>query len=426
MKTKFALLLPLCFATVAAADWPAFLGGASRSDAVSFSPPTTWSATKGVRWQVPLVGHGQSSPIVIGDHVYVTAIDGPMKERNLVSCFDLGSGQQRWQHVSESSLQVKNDVYTSRAAPTPVADAGGVYAFFESGNLIAFDPEGQVRWSRDLLKDYGKYEGRFGLGGSLAQTEDRIFVLADNEGPAYVLALDKVTGETIWKTDRESRTAWSSPMIVPVDGKPQLVVSATGTIDGYAVDSGEQLWSFDEVGGNTVATPIVVGDSQFLIGASPGRNGESSEGSRRSNGLYEINAVDGKFSLTQVWRNEKANSSFGSPVAHSGHAYYANRAGVVYCLDLQTGEAKFTARLADSNWATPIGIGKHVYFFGRGGETTVLEIGPTENIVATNKLWKPEGDGGPGGFNGEIQYGVAAIPDGFIIRTGTKLFRIGE
>ena len=426
MKTKLALLISLLFAPYAVADWPAFLGGAMRSESASFTPPTQWSAEKGVRWQSPLVGHGQSSPVVVGDNVYVTAIDGPMKERNLVSCFDLQSGKQRWQDVSPSSLQVKNDVYTSRAAPTPVADAAGVYAFFESGNLIALDPAGKVRWSRDLLKDYGQYEGRFGLGGSLAQTDDRVFVLADNEGPAYILALNKSTGETLWKTDRTSRTAWSSPVIVPVNGKPQLVVSAAGSIDGYSTETGERLWSFDDVGGNTVASPFFIKDATFLIGASPGRNGESSEGSRRSNGLVTIAFADGKYQPSMAWRNEKANSSFGSPIAHAGHAYYANRAGVVYCLDLANGETKYTARLADSNWATPIGIGDHVYFFGKGGETTVLKTGPTKEVVATNQLWKPAGDGGPGGFAGEIQYGVAALPDGFLVRTGTRLFRIGS
>ena len=226
MHRTLVVILSLCIASTTFADWPAFLGGTARSQSTNFTPPTTWSPQTGIQWQAPLVGHGQSSPIVIGDSIYITAIDGSMKERNLVSRFDLATGQQRWQHVSSSSLQVKNDVYTSRAAPTPVADASGVYAFFESGNLIALDTKGQVRWSRDLLKDYGQYEGRFGLGGSLAQIQDRIFVLADNEGPAYVMALDKSSGETLWKTDRTSRTAWSSPMIVSVGNTEQLVVSA--------------------------------------------------------------------------------------------------------------------------------------------------------------------------------------------------------
>jgi outer membrane protein assembly factor BamB len=419
------LAIALIFGTSPAlADWPAFLGGSARSQAAAFNPPIEWSASNGIAWQSKLPGHGQSSPVVKRDRVYLTAVNGPMKETNLVLCFDLKTGEELWRHESASSLQVKNDVYTSRAAPTPVADDSGVFAFFESGNLIAFDPAGEVRWKRDLISDYGKYEGRFGIGGSLAQTGDRVFVLADNEGPAYLLAVDKASGETIWKTDRSSRTAWSSPIMIEVEGEPQIVVSAAGTVDGYSPETGKQLWSVDDVGGNTVASPLPVGDGQFLIGASPGRNGESAEGARRSNLLMKISKSGDGYQPEVIWRNEKATSSFGSPIAYRGHAYYTNRAGVVYCIDLETGETVYTERIAESNWATPIGAGEHVFFFGKGGETTVMKAGPEPVEVARNLLWKPAGDGGPGGFAGEIQYGIAALPDGFLVRTGSRLFRI--
>ncbi len=408
------------------ADWPAFLGGGQAEAASDFKVPLKWSDSDNVTWQTPLTGHGQSSPIVVGDAVYLTSVDGPMKETNLVSCYDLATGKKRWEHQSASSLQVKNDAYTCRAAPTPVADEAGVYAFFESGNLLAFDPQGKVRWQRDLLQEYGKYEGRFGIGGSLAQVGDRVFVLADNEGSAYLAAVNKDTGETIWKTDRDPRTAWTSPIIIPVDGSPQIVISAAGSIDGYSPESGKRLWTYTDVGGNTVASPAVVGDGAFLIGASPGRNGESTEGARKSNMLMRIRKVGDGFQPEVVWQNEKVTSSFGSPIAYRGHAYYTNRAGVVYCLDLATGETVYNARMAESNWATPIGIGDHVFFFGKGGFTTVMKAGSEEDVVAKNALWKSSGEGGSGGFAGEIQYGVAALPNGFIVRTGERLFRIGK
>lgn len=420
------VLVSLCLVPSSHADWPAFLGGRERNASETFEPPTQWSDTQGVSWQTPLNGHGQSSPVIVGNNVYVTAIDGPMKEENLVTCLDLQTGKPHWQKEFPSSLHVKNDVFTSRAAPTPVADDSGVFAFFESGNLIALDPSGKVRWQRDLIADYGEFDGRFGLGGSLAQLEDRVIVLADNEGPAYITALNKETGETIWKTDRTSRTAWSSPMMVSVDGNPQIVVSSAGSIDGYSPETGKQLWSYTEVGGNTVASPSPAGDDAFLVGASPGRNGEASEGARRSNLLMKIVTTDDGFKPEVVWVNEKVTSSFGSPIAYKGHAYYTNRAGVVYCLDLATGETVYNSRLAESNWATPIGVGDHIFFFGKGGVTTVLKTGSEKQQVVENKLWTGGGDGGPGGFGGEIQYGIAALPDGFIIRTGSRLFRVGR
>ena len=407
------------------ADWPAFLGGQNR-DSVAYSLPEAWSPDAGITWQTALPGHGQSSPIVVGSRIYLTAVDGPMKERNIVAAYDLASGKQLWQHNSPSDIQVKNDVYTSRAAPTSVGDAEGVYAFFESGNLIALSNDGAVRWERSLVTDYGKYVGRFGLGGSLAQLKDQIFVLADNDGPSYLLAIDKSTGKTIWKTDRSSRIAWSSPMIIPVDGDPQIVVSSSGSVDGYDPTTGKRLWTFEDVGGNTVSSPTFVQDGQFLVGASPGRNGENAAGAKQSNLLMKVVRDGDQFKPQVVWRNAQATSSFGSPIAYKGHAYYTNRAGVLYCIDLENGKTAYTARIAESNWATPIGIKDRVYFFGKSGKTTVVAAGPEEKVLAENVLYKSKGGGGPGGFGGEIQYGVALSDQGAVVRTGSNLYLIGS
>ena len=406
-------------------DWPAFLGGASRNQPAE-AVPISWDQERGVAWKTPLTGYGQSSPVVVGNNIYLTAIDGPNKETNLVHCIDLATGEIRWSHQLASSLLVKNDPYTSRAAPTAVADADGVIAFFESGDIVALSPDGKVRWERKLIADYGKYEGRFGLGGSLAQTQDRVFVLADNEGPAYLLALQKSSGKTVWKQDRSSRTAWSSPMMLSVAGELQLVVSATGTVDGYDPTTGDLLWSLDDVGGNTVASPLSFGEGCFLVGASPGRNGENSEGAKRSNMAVKITKQGSNYVPEVLWRNDKATSSFASPIVHQGRAYYVNDVGVLFCLSAETGDTLFSKRLEESNWATPVGIGDKVYFFGRGGKTTVLEAADEYRELTTNQLWTlPAGaGGGRGNFDAEIQYGVAIANQALLIRTGENLYCI--
>ena len=427
-RLSLILSIAMFHTFVVHADWPEFLGGSAREEAVAFDPPLEWSPDQSIAWTATLPGHGQSSPVLVGNRIYITAVDGPMKETNIVGCYDLETGKEQWQQRFASSLQAKNDFYTSRAAPTAVADTTGVIVFFESGNLISLDTNGEVQWQRDLIADYGRYEGRFGLGGSLTQHGDKIFVLADNEGPAYLAAFDKKTGETVWKTDRESRTAWSSPMMVMVDGKPQIVVSASGTVDGYDSETGKALWSSDEVGGNTVASPIPVGEGKFLIGASPGRGGENTEGAKQSNLMMQVKKADSGDTPEVIWRNTQATSSFGSPIMHDGYAYYTNRAGVVYCIDGMTGETAYTSRLAESNWATPIGIKNRIYVFGKDGTTTVLQAGPEKKVLAENRLWVSAANGGNGdrgGFGGEIQYGVAPTPHGFVIRTGTRLFLVG-
>lgn len=406
------------------ADWPSFLGGIER-ERQSVELPKTWSSTEGLAWKNGLQGHGQSSPVVVGETIYLTAIDGPQKERNMVFAYNSETGEKLWEYVFANSIQVKNDPYTSRAAPTPAADASGVIAFFESGDIVALTPEGVVRWERKLIEDYGKYEGRFGLGASLAQLEDRVFVLADNDGPSYMLAMSKETGETLWKTDRTSRTSWSSPMILTVDGKPQVVASSAGTLDGYDPADGSLLWTMDDVGGNTVASPIAFADGCFLVGASPGRNGENSDGASRSNMAVRIAKEGNQYTSTVLWRNEEATSSFGSPIVYENRAYYVNRAGGMFCIDVNDGKLLYKARIKESTWATPLGASGRIYFFGQTGTTTVIKSGDEHEELAANRLWEPSVDGGgPGGFNAEIQYGVALCSRGLIVRTGENLYMI--
>lgn len=413
----------------AAADWPAFLGWPDRDQAMSHHPPLTWSAENSIGWKTSLPGHGQSSPVIVGDAIYVTAVEGPLKEKNLVLRFDLGTGEKVWQRDFTSSLQVKNEYLTSRAAPTPLADQDGVIAFFESGNLVALDGEGETRWERDFVADYGKYQGRFGLGGSPAQNAGMVFVLADDEAVGYLLAVNKNTGETAWKTDREPRTSWSSPILMNLHGTEQVVVSSSGSVDGYDAATGKLLWTFGQVGGNTVASPYPAGENSFLIGASPGRNGEASEGAKQSNLLMKINQTDDGFEPEVVWRNEQATSSFGSPIAYRGVAYYTNRSGVLYAMDLLTGDSLYTERVGHSNWATPIGIGDRIYIFGKSGEGTVIAASRDYEVLAENRLWDAPAEssargGPPGAGGGEILYGFAATPNGFIIRTGSELVAI--
>ena len=306
----FAALAVVAIATLpsqtANADWPAFLGGKSRSAAEDFSPPLKWAPDEGIGWQSELAGHGQSSPVIVGDRIYLTAVEGPMKNNNLVSCHNLSTGELLWKKSFPSSLLVANNVYTSRAAPSPSADASGVFAFFESGNLVALAPDGEVRWERDLIKDYGKFVGRFGLGGSIAQLDDQIFIVADNDGPSYIAGFDKKTGKTTWKTDRASRISWSSPMMVKIGGQDQIVISSSGSVDGYDPADGKLLWSYDDVGGNTVPSTIDAGQGTFLVGASPGRNGEASEGAKESNRLMKIVSSDAGFSPKIVWKSTDA------------------------------------------------------------------------------------------------------------------------
>ena len=412
-------------------SWPGFLGAGAPPIAAE-SIPLEWGPDRNIAWQVPLPGEGQSSPVIWNGHVYVTSVEGAMKDTNHLLAYDLASGRQIWNCSRPTSTKVKKTLYVSRAAPTPVVDGDGVYAFFESGDLIAVDHDGKTRWTRSLVKDFGPFENKFCIGSSLAQTSGSIFVLADHEGPSYVMAIDKKDGADLWKTARESRVSWSSPTIISADGQPQLVVSSSGSVDGYDLQTGKLLWSLADIGGNTITTPVPYDNGKFLVGASPGERGQYATIAPQSNLAAQIVVKDGRPGIEKLWTAEKALASFASPIVYQGLAYWVNQVGVVFCFDAQTGEPKYNGRLQQSCWATPVGVGDRIYFFGKDGSTTVVAAGSEFKKLAANQLWCAEdikvesNEQGAEMFGGRIQYGVAIADGNLVIRTGSILYCVRE
>jgi outer membrane protein assembly factor BamB len=442
MLTTLILCAALAADPVAAdsvPQWPAFLGvGASEVDPETI--PIEWSPEKNIAWQAEIPGHGQSSPVIRGDQVFVTSVEGPNKETLHVVCYSLADGKPLWDAKHASTAPQKNSLYISRAAPTPVVDDGRIYAYFESGDVVALDFDGKEVWSRSLAKEYGEPKNEFGLAASPLLTEDAVVILIDDLGPSYLVALDRATGEPKWRTERTSRSSWSSPMLVPIAGEKHIVVSSAGSVDGYDPKTGEQLWSVaGTIGGNTSSSPKPIGQGQFLVGASVGREAENAEGARQSNGVVQIAKGNDGWTANFLWRTEDAQPTFASPMVYDGYAYWINRVGAVYCYDVSTGKEQYVERLAESSWATPLGIGDRVYFFGKNVVTTVIKAGPEFEKLAENRLWPedappkddslaeseetdPQRQAGAATFAGTTQYGVAAVDGSLLIRTGTMLY----
>ena len=419
-------------------SWPAFLGQGAPESIAADTLPLAWSPESNIAWTTGLPGYGQSSPVVWQDRVYVTSVDGPNKERYFVTALSLASGEVLWSRQIDSSDPVENSLFVSRAAPTPVVDNLGIYAFFESGDLIAFDHTGQEFWHRSLSKEYGRFQNEFGLGASPMQDTDRLFLLLDHEGPSYLICIGKPHGRTIWKTDRPSRRSWSSPAWFTVGNRRHLVCSSAGTVDGYDPTDGEVLWSFADVGGNTLTTPLSHANGICLVSASPGRRGENALEARRSNLILQVNENDGSFHVQPLWNTEKATVGFASPIVHQGCAYWINSVGAMFCFDALTGRQHYAERLRQSCWATPLAIQDRIYCFGKDGLTTILKPGPAFRVLAENQLWDLEAvvsDAAPIAeekteerrraakrFTGPIQYGVAAVNGSLLVRTGSRIY----
>jgi len=423
-------------------NWAAFHNGGNTSiSAANF--PLRWSPEGGLGWAASLPGYGQSAPVVWRDRVYVTAVEGDNRERCFALAIDARTGRSLWTKTFASTVTMKNSYMVSRAAPTPLVDANGVYVLFGGGDLHALSHRGRPLWHCSLFDKERAFQNSHGYGSSPAQTDAAVIVLVDHRGPSYLAAISKATGKLLWKTQRESRSSWTSPHVTRVGSHTQIVVSSGGTVDGYDADTGEQLWSLEGISGNLIPSATVQGVHVF-VGASISRNGNSRLAAK-SNCCLQITPGEAP-GYKLLWRAEKAVCDYASPLVHRGYTYYINKVGVLYCLDATTGRQCYAERIGNPCWAQPIAAGEHVYFFGKKGTTTVVRAGPTFETLATNRLWtkgsaplpdrsyeyEPESASDPrprqpgSEYLDPIVYGVAAVDGAFYVRLGTHLFCIRD
>ena len=351
-----------------------------------------------LEWQITTEGYGQSSPVIINDKVFITAIAGDMQETNVIQCLELKSGKVLWTHKFKSSQQIKTSRMVSKGAPTPVVDQDAVYAFYESGDLVAFTHDGKEIWKRSLSKDYGKIGGTHGLGSSPAQSKDAIIILVDQGGPGYLMSIDKKTGKNNWKIERQEHVSWSSPIVQYEKGIGRILISSTGSVSVHDLKTGKVIWEFNGFKRNTVGSPTVFKDLIYIT--SPEKDWNVAV----KCGANDANAI--------AWRADISSSSFASPVIQDNRVFYVGRTGMISCLNADSGKIIWKHQLKASCWATPLVTQDKIYFFNKSGETTVLKADSNEaEILATNKL----------DIEGTL-YGFAAIEEYIVIRSGTQLF----
>ena len=428
------LLSGLWIGPVQAEPWSVFQNAGRVSVANSSQTDQTaepnWSEPT-VRWNIPLNGYGQSSPILWNGQIYVTTVTGPNKETCLLTAYRSRDGEQLWQREWSNPQPQESNNYVSRAAPSPVADEAGVVCFFEGGLLAACTHAGEIRWERNLVEEYGPVAERHGLSASLEQDAKRVFVWVERANEPYVLAVEKSNGKNQWKSPGLGVTSWASPRLIPAGEQTHLVLSGIGRLTGLDPESGQQLWTFTDIVGNSTPTPMPAGDGQFLIGATVGREGGDAGRAAQSNGLIRISRTEqGDWQAGYVWQAQRATSSFGSPVVCQQMAYYVNRSGVVYGLQLDTGKELFAERLAGSSWATPLVLEETVLFFSKEGTLNAVAAGETFEPRGQYTFWadQPQGaertapEGNPAAATPPaVLYAVAWDGQQLYVRSGNQL-----
>lgn len=394
-----AFLAVLCSpAGLALADWREFRGDGSSLPGGDEGLPLEWSDGTNLSWNSAIPGYGQSSPVIFDQQVFVTGVEGARKEALMLSAFDLSDGKDLWTYRAAPAQSIQDSDMISKAAPTPIADSDGVYAFFETGNLVALGHRGQLRWERRLTEEFGEFGGRHGIGSSLRFCQSGVMVLVAHDGPSYLICVDPGTGKTVWKTDRRRRVSWTTPAIATHDGRELALVSSGDRVEGYDTRDGAWLWSISGFERAFVPSPTPIPGGAIIGSSQKGWTSAIRFGTTAGS-TPEI-----------AWRATEASSSFNSPLVHRSRVYMVNRVGVAFCLDLKTGQEVWRHRLKGPCWASTIGIGDSVYFFGADGVVEVFRAADMPVKIAENRLSAQS-----------RLYGVAVQNGRLVLRFGRRL-----
>ena len=307
---------------LALADWKEFRGNGSSLISSQERLPLEWSDQNNLSWNTTTPGYGQSSPVIFDQYVFVTSVEGARKETLILSAFDLSDGRELWTHRAAPAQSIQDSDMISKAAPTPAADSAGVYAFFETGNLVALDHQGRLQWERRLTDEFGAFGGRHGIGSSLRLCQAGVMALVAHDGPSYLICVDRRTGKTVWKTDRRKNVSWTTPALLTHDGRELALVSSGNRVDAYDTRDGSPLWTLSGFERAFVASPTPIPGGAIIGSSQKGWTSAIRFGSGASS-TPEI-----------VWRASEAASYFNSPLAHRSRVYMVNKAGVAFCLDL--------------------------------------------------------------------------------------------
>ncbi len=420
-----ALGAALADSDVAERHWPQWRGPRGDGVAPQGDPPTTWSETANVRYKVEIPGRGHASPVVWNDRIYLlTAIDAEppaakapaagappageaasaasasappasgapsFRERGVapdhdlrfvVLALDRATGKTVWERTVVR-VRPHEGTHTDGtwASASAITDGERVWAFFGSRGIYCLrSSDGEPLWQRDLGDM--KTRNGFGEGASPVLAGDTLVVNWDHEGESFIVALDAKTGVERWRAVRDEPTSWSTPHVVEVGGRRQVVVNATGKVRSYDLATGKVVWEVGGMTANAIPTPVSANGLLFVTSGF------------RGNALKAIRLAGARGDLTGtpavVWSHDRDTPYVPSPLLYDGVLYFLkHNTGLLSALDATTGKVHYgPARLEgiEGVYASPVGAAGRVYVAGRNGATAVLAVGPELKVLAVNRL----------------------------------------
>ena len=411
----FAVAFCLSAITLHAGDWTGFRGPTGQGLAGEKNLPVEWDADKNVVWKTPIPGLGWSSPIILGGRIYVTTavsakgIRDPEQSLRAL-CISEQTGEVLWDKeiFAQKSVDGKTDrVHSknSQASPTPVTDGRHIYVHFGTRGTAALTLDGDIVWKNQELK----YAPVHGNGGSPILAGDLLVMSCDGGDVDFIAALNRQTGQIVWKTDRTitdipKKFAFGTPLLIEVNGQQQIISQASGFVYSYSLD-GEMIWKVNYGGGYSVIPRPVFAHGLVYVSSSYDRPV-----------FYAIDpSGKGDVTTTHVrWTLNRNAPHTPSPLVVGDEVYVVSDRGIATCCDARTGRVHWAERIGGSHSASPLAADGKIYIQAEEGETIILKPGKEFQEIGRNRLE-------PRTF---ASYAVSGTS--LFIRTEKQLYRISD
>ncbi|MEE2638146.1 MAG: PQQ-binding-like beta-propeller repeat protein [Acidobacteriota bacterium] len=388
---------------IAADDWPAFRGPTGQGHSFEDGLPLVWSETTNVRWKASVPGRGWSSPAVADGRIWLTTATGDDAGSLRVLAYDVDTGRELvntevFRIVDTASPNPKN----SLASPTPIIEGDRVYVHFGSDGTAALSTEGEIVWSTRF-----EHVTQHGNGGSPVLFGDHLFLSVDGYDTAYVVALDAASGEERWRTTRRSpiSQAYSTPLVIRVDGRDQLFSIGAFRATAYDPESGRELWEVSYGQGFSNVPAPVFGHGMVYVATG-----------------FQVPSLlavrtDGQGDVTRThtaWTLRRGVPLTPSPLLVGDELYIVSDFGIATCLDARTGDIHWRERLGGNYSASPVFADGRIYFQSEEGVTTVIAPGREYQELGRNRL------------EGVTLASMAVSNGSLFLRTDDQLYRIAE
>jgi outer membrane protein assembly factor BamB len=350
-------------------NWPFFRGPDSRGIAGGEGYPVAWDAVSGknIKWKIEVPKKGKSSPVIWGDKLFITGASEMVCE---VYCINKKTGEILWTGSAsgipgEPEELPKMDQEAGLAVSTVAVNSNSVCAVFANGNLVCFDTDGKLKWSKNI----GIPESIYGYASSLLIYKNLLILQFDSNTKLSLIGFDLESGDQKWETIRQGRAVWSSPVIAHFNGNPQIIINGNPFVSSYDPLTGKVLWEIECMSGDVAPSVAVNNTMTYAV-----------------TDYAKLVAIKPGTGPSIVWEDNSFTPDVSSPVATDKYLFVSTGNGDVACYNSERGDTLWTHYFQDQFYASPIIADNKVYLLDRSGVMHIIEANPVFKLVSESAL----------------------------------------